>query len=134
MITKQRSKVLIGGAVLVAGTAIIGGAFTAGGLANTSNDGFIGGSNNVTIVGATMTNVDYAITAGDIDSFEITFGAVPVIVARAVSVALFDATPVQLAAYSCTAIAATTYLSTCTPTGAKATASAVETVKFTVQN
>lgn len=132
---KQRMNILTGGAILAAGAAIVGGAFTAGGVTDSSDDQFIGGSLDVTIEGAVITDVSYTITENEIDSFVVQFqdGTTASIEGRALEVALIESPTTVLETITCTAISASPHSSTCTVVGAIA-ASDVDIVKFTVEN
>ena len=71
-----RAKALIG-AVAIGGAAIaMGGAFTAGGLDLTGTDAhdtFIGGQGEVTITGASVNTISYALTGDTVDGVQLTF-------------------------------------------------------------
>jgi hypothetical protein len=62
---RRRTK-LIGGVAVIAATMVAtSGAFTAGGIDDVSNDGFVGGKMSQVVSGATVTNVAYSLGADD---------------------------------------------------------------------
>lgn len=128
----KRGKAVIGIAAMVAAAGVTGSAFTAGGLSDTSNDAFIGGTITVNVSGAVIVDVDYDIgTANEIDQVVVTFtGNVQ---NRILEIAFNDANGPIGQAYSCTVINAS-LISTCTPTGTKTLSTAVESVLFRVDN
>ena len=78
MIINKRAKAAVGAlAVAVAIGLAAGGAFTAGGVTDTSGDGFVGGNVDQTITGAVVTNVAYGLdaTADNIETVDITTDA-----------------------------------------------------------
>lgn len=129
----KRNKIIIAAIALAGAAAVTGSAFTAGGLADISNDSFIGGTVDQTITGASLTDVDYNIGVDDdIDSIAVTVtGNVS---GRILEIEFYDSTPALTgAAYTCTTISVGG-TSTCTPTGTKAKSVDVETVTFRVDN
>ncbi len=70
----RKSKILVAGLAAAAGATIAtGSAFTAGGITNSTTDGFVGGTFTQVITGATVTNIAYATTGNTIDSVTVTF-------------------------------------------------------------
>lgn len=115
-----RIKGIIGAVALVGAFGVAGGAFTAGGVSDTSADGFVGGTVTQTVTGAVVTNVDYAVSvANEIDTVTLTFaGGVDT---KAVAIAFDDGS----SAYTCEDVGAITpNVSTCTFTTKVASANA----------
>lgn len=126
MRTLKQAKYIIGAVAAVTATTLAtGSAFTAGGIDDTSGDGFVGGKMSQTVSGATVTNVAYGLGSGDdgnlIGTVVVTFdngNADARIVGYKVRLVLRtgDATPVQKGVYSCTDVSAS-FVSTCSASG-----------------
>jgi molybdopterin-binding protein len=129
----KRNKIIIGAIALAGAAAVTGSAFTAGGLTDTSNDSFIGGTVDQTISGAVLTDVDYNIgTANEIDSIAVTVTGN--VAGRVLEIEFYDiANAATGDPYSCTTISGGG-TSTCTPTGTKALSTNVSKVTFRVDN
>jgi hypothetical protein len=129
----KRNKMIIAAVALAGAAAVTGSAFTAGGLSDTSDDSFIGGTVDQTITGAVLTNVDYDIGVdNDIDSVTVTVtGNVE---GRVLEIEFYTSVPAPTGdPYTCTTISVAG-ISTCTPTGVEAKSTDVETVTFRVDN
>ena len=117
MNSNTRIKGILAAVALAGAFGVAGGAFTAGGVSDTSSDGFVGGTVSQTITGAEITNVAYAVSAtNEIDSVTLTFAAGAN--GKAVAIDFDDA----LSAYTCGTVA--TNSSTCTATTKIASADA----------
>lgn len=131
----KRNKVIIAAAALAGAAAVTGSAFTAGGLSDTSNDSFIGGTVDQTIFGATITNVVYDID-DDNELVEIvvtlaTTGGTFSLEGRTFEVELYDASDAEIGNYSCTDVTAN--VSSCTPVSS-VLSTAISSVTFRVDN
>lgn len=129
----KRNKIIIGAAALAGAAAVTGSAFTAGGLADTSTDNFIGGTVDQLISGAILTDVDYNIgTANQIDNVVVTVSGN--VETRVLEIEFYDnADAVTGGPYTCTLI--TSGVSTCTPsTATKVVSTNVAKVTFRVDN
>ena len=74
----KRARVLVGALALAGSVAFAGNAFTAGGLnASAGDNGYIGGTDTATIVGASLVSVAYTVdeAGNEIDSVLLTFAA-----------------------------------------------------------
>jgi hypothetical protein len=132
----KRTKILIVGAAAAVAAGLTSSAFTAGGLTDSSTDDFIGGSENVTISGAVIVNVNYDLEpiTDNIDTVTIWFTGN--VLTRQVQL-VFNPASGTLPAYTCTNIADNggNLESVCTPTvpGTKADSDLVVSVDFTVE-
>ena len=128
----KRNKVIIAAAALAGAAAVTGSAFTAGGLSDTSNDNFIGGTVDQIISGATITNVDYDIDNDNDDRIaSITVTASGDVNGRELDIEFYDVSDAEIGVYTCTDFAAS--VSTCTP-GTPVISDDVERVVFRVDN
>lgn len=124
MRTLKQAKYIIGAVAAVTATTLAtGSAFTAGGIDDTSGDGFVGGKMSQTVSGATVTNVAYGLGSSDdgdlIESVVVTFSNEPRINGQTLRIILRTVagpTGVIKGSYTCSTI--TTLVSTCTATGA----------------
>ncbi|MFN8022948.1 MAG: hypothetical protein U0Q03_15590 [Acidimicrobiales bacterium] len=129
----KRNKIIIGAVALAGAVAVTGSAFTAGGLSDSSNDSFIGGTVDQTISGAVLTDVDYNIgTDNDIDSIAVTVTGN--VAGRILEIEFYDGADAATGdPYTCTVISVGG-TSSCTPTGTKAKSIDVAKVTFRVDN
>jgi|GEM_PF-3340804 hypothetical protein len=123
---RRRTK-LIGGVAVIAATMVAtSGAFTAGGIDDVSNDGFVGGKMSQVVSGATVTNVAYHMGADDegdlIDTVTVTFDNLDSRINAQVLRIKFRTDPVvpgdprvDVGVYTCGAI--TAFVSICTAAG-----------------
>ena len=139
-----KKKVMVAGVVVGGAALATGGAFTAGGLADSSNDGFIGGQVAVAIDGATITNIDFELTGDEIDAVTVQFDPTDNVLGRTLEIVFADGAtpPVAITngtSYTCTTIvdadggAPVLPQSVCTP-GTEVESTDVENVLFTVEN
>jgi putative effector of murein hydrolase len=129
----KRNKIIIAAVALTGAAAMTTSAFTAGGLSDSSNDSFIGGTVDQTITGAVLTDVDYNIGVDD-DIDDVAVTVTGNVAGRTLEIEFYDAVPALTGApYTCTTIAIDG-TSLCSPTGTKAKSVDVETVTFRVDN
>jgi hypothetical protein len=146
MRTTGRTKTIIAATAGVGALMVMAGsAFTAGGIYDTSGDGFVGGTVDQVIFGANITNVAYALTGDTIDSITVTFvnpnqpasypdgpATTQDVNGMAFSIVLSGAGDTK-GSYTCEDVGATTsFVSTCTA-DTKATSRSVDKITMTVQ-
>ena len=126
----RRSQIVLTG-VAVAGAAVVGSAFTAGNNMPTTS-GLVAGYGEVTVSGATVTDIDYTPASDNTKVASVTFTTTTDVSSQTSTLTLkMGANPIH-AAYSCTESAYTTSMTLTCATTDEPAFTAFDTVGLTV--